>query len=329
MGNGWFSVKRGITNHPLFKRQPERLAIWLWLIDNAAWLDTKQDIKGKIVTVLRGSISASERRIAEEIGVGYQVVRTALKLFKTEQMISHTVTQGRTMVNLCNYDKYQTQPEPPNAEPTQGNLKLNAETNADRNIASLCNYDKSQTHTEPPNAPPNAEITLGQRTKEQKKDSYTVLFLKFWAAFPSGRKMGKKKCIATFNAAVKSGVDADHIIQAAEQYAALMARKQTEQRFIKNSTTWLNQGCWDDELETGRDDGALDNQGIRKVENGMGDSERGADRGEAPPRNAEDDLPGMLGAPEEENRSVPVGDVQAGRDRLEMLALSDGGGIVF
>ncbi len=74
---------------------------------------------------------------------------------------------------------------------------------------------------------------------------------------------------------------------------------------------------------------ALDNQGIRKVENGMGDSERGADRGEAPPRNAEDDLPGMFGAPEEENRSVPVGDVQAGRDRLEMLALSDGGGVVF
>ncbi len=295
MDNGWFSVEHGITNHPLFRRQPERLAIWIWLIDNAAWSDTKQDIKGKIVTVSRGSVSASERRIAKDVGVGRQVVRTALERFKANQMITPTLTQGRSMISLCNYDKYQTPPEADN--PT-----------------------------------PNPTLTLHQPTKEQKnkrKKKDSCAFSAFWAAYPAGRKVGKKKCAATFDAAVKSGVDADHIIQAAKEYAAFMAHKRTEQQFIKNSTTWLNQGCWDDELETGRDDGVLGNQGIRKVENGMGDSECGGDRGEAPPRDAEDDLPGMFGAPEEENQSLPVGDVQAGRDRLEMLALSDGGRIVF
>lgn len=81
--------------------------------------------------------------------------------------------------------------------------------------------------------------------------------------------------------------------------------------------------------EASASDGALDNQGIRKVENGMGDSERSGDRGEASPRDAADDLPGMFGASEEENRPVPIGDVQAGRDSVEMLALPDGGGGVL
>lgn len=217
MDNGWFSVKHGITGHPLFKHHPERLAIWIWLLDNAAWTDTEHDIGGKIVTVSRGSVSVSERRIATEVGVGYQVVRTALERFRTEQMVNAAVTHGRNMITLCNYGKYQT---PENT----------------------------------PNALPNASLTQRQRIKEQgkqKKKKDSCAFSAFWEAFPVGRKVGKKKCISAFDAAVKSGVSAEHIINAAKEYAALMARKQTEQRFIKNSTTWLNQGCWDDELNPG------------------------------------------------------------------------------
>lgn len=177
------------------------------------------------------------------------------------------------------------------------------------------------------NKPELPIATPREEKKRRREDS--CAFSGFWAAFPSGRKVGKKKCISVFNAAVRSGVSPEHIIEAVKKYAAHVEKRRTEDRYIKNSTTWLNQGCWDDELETGREDSALDNQGIRKIENGMGDSERGGDRGEAPPRDTEDDMPGMQSDPAEEIRSVPVGDVQAGRDRLEMLALSDGGRIVF
>lgn len=118
---GWFSVKRGITQHPLFKGNPERLAIWIWLIDNAVWQDTEHDIKGKTITVRRGQVAASERRIAEECGVGYQVVRTFLARLKAEQMINAEVTQGRNVITLCNYERYQSSKNQDNAE---GNATL-------------------------------------------------------------------------------------------------------------------------------------------------------------------------------------------------------------
>ena len=69
---GWFAVKHGITSHPIFRGQLARLAIWIWLLDNACWEDTPHDINGKTVVIPRGAVCASERRIAQEVGVGYQ-----------------------------------------------------------------------------------------------------------------------------------------------------------------------------------------------------------------------------------------------------------------
>lgn len=112
--SGWFSVKRGITKHPIFYKRPERLAIWLWLLDNACWADTKHDINGKIVTVPRGSVSVSERRIADEVGVGRQVVRTFLQLLTDQHMINPSPTHGKRVISLCNWDKYQKPAKPTN-----------------------------------------------------------------------------------------------------------------------------------------------------------------------------------------------------------------------
>lgn len=115
--SGWFAVKRGITSHPLFSGRPERLAIWLWLLDNAAWKETKHDIKGKTVMVPRGSVCASERRIAEEVGVGRQVVRTFLARLKDEHMINPDPTHGRNIISLCNWEKYQSANDGANPRP--------------------------------------------------------------------------------------------------------------------------------------------------------------------------------------------------------------------
>lgn len=121
--SGWFSVKRGITTHPIFKGYPERLAIWLWLIDNAAWKDTPHDVNGKTIMVKRGSVCASERRLAEEIGVGRQVIRTFLERLKADHMINAEITHGRTLITICNYNKYQSPQSghnpPPNPPLTQ------------------------------------------------------------------------------------------------------------------------------------------------------------------------------------------------------------------
>lgn len=174
--SGWFAVKRGITSHPIFKGHHERLAIWLWLLDNAVWQDTPHDIKGHTVIVKRGSVCASERRIADEVGVGYQVVRTFLARLKADHMINAEVTHGRSIITLCNYEKYQS------AKPSD-------------------------------NAQSNATLTQRQRTKEQgnkgtsKEEAKASLsdkptvggpsFDKFWEVWPLG-KIAKKNAAKAF-----------------------------------------------------------------------------------------------------------------------------------
>lgn len=70
-----------------------------------------------------------------------------------------------------------------------------------------------------------------------------INFEQFWRTYP--RREGKKAARAKFDQAIASGVPLDTILTAAAAYRDLPGR---EPRFTKHASTWLNQGCWDDEL---------------------------------------------------------------------------------
>lgn len=104
--SGWFAMKHGVSRHPLMKGNPERMAIWVWLVDNAVYQDVEHDFKGKMVKIKRGQVAVSQRRLAEKVGVGRQVVRTFLNRLTTERMINPDPTHGKSIITLCNYEKY-------------------------------------------------------------------------------------------------------------------------------------------------------------------------------------------------------------------------------
>jgi uncharacterized protein YdaU (DUF1376 family) len=97
-----------------------------------------------------------------------------------------------------------------------------------------------QSHSPAPTPTPTP------KRKRESKDSRA--FDAFWTAYP--KRLGKKAAAAKFSAAVKSGVSSQQIISGAERYAEHTKITRTEARFIKHPTTWLNQGCWDDELKS-------------------------------------------------------------------------------
>lgn len=71
-------------------------------------------------------------------------------------------------------------------------------------------------------------------------------FVLFWKAFP--RREAKQSAARKFKSATQAGVEPSKIIAAAERYALFCRQAQTEKQFIKLPDTWLNKGCWDDEL---------------------------------------------------------------------------------
>lgn len=132
--SGWFPVARGITAHPLMKAQPERLALWLWLLDHAAWKQTTFDVKGKLVVVPSGSVFVAVRRLAEETGVGYQVARTFLRHLQRAGLIRIEPKHGLSLISILGQAKDPQSPDQANAAP-------------------------------------NAALTQSQRTKEEGKTS--------------------------------------------------------------------------------------------------------------------------------------------------------------
>lgn len=77
---------------------------------------------------------------------------------------------------------------------------------------------------------------------KQKPQDTEQVFEQFWNAYPN--KKEKKGARAKFDAAVKSGVDPAKIVAAAKSYAV---SDQVKRGFAKHPTTWLHNGCWDDE----------------------------------------------------------------------------------
>lgn len=223
--SGWLAMKRGITSHPLFKGRHDRLAIWVWLLDNAAWKDTRQDVNGRTVPVPRGSVLTSERRIASELGIGYQVVRTFLDRLATERMIKAEANAGRTLISLCNWSKYQV----PQASS---------------------------------NAPGNAGLTQHQRTKgtreqEEGKREGAIApsgatasepdgFAAFWEAYPhKAGKVGRKPALAAYRRALGRGATEPAILDGARLYHFA---ENVKRGIVRNPSTWLNQDGWTDEI---------------------------------------------------------------------------------
>jgi len=70
-------------------------------------------------------------------------------------------------------------------------------------------------------------------------------FSEFWKIYP--RRVSKKAAIKSFIRALKDGATLKEIIDGAKKYATFVFSSETEMRFVKHPTTWLNNGCWDDE----------------------------------------------------------------------------------
>jgi hypothetical protein len=102
-----------------------------------------------------------------------------------------------------------------------------------------------QAKTNPVPSRPEGIKDLSNHGSDQR--SIGAKFDEFWSAYP--RREAKKGARAKFAAAVKGGTTADDLIAAAVRYAAYVVAVGREREKIKLPTSWLNQGCWDDELE--------------------------------------------------------------------------------
>ncbi len=142
--------------------------------------------------------------------------------------------------------------------------RMSGERRAEKAMANNDNSDLGEASASTQNEPEKSTVDkkeerVGKPTLKNVSD-----FTAFWAVYP--RRLGKKTAASKFSAAVKSGVSPQHLIDAAARYAAHVTKNRIEEKYIKHPTTWLNQGCWDDELKPENNRRPADDRFSRKIE---------------------------------------------------------------
>lgn len=106
---GFITLQRKVRDHPLFREDPARLGAWTWLLLTACWKNTPYNVGGKIITLKRGQLCVSLRQLASEWGWSKSTVDRFVTRLETETMVTREAGQGRMVLTICNYDKYQDQ----------------------------------------------------------------------------------------------------------------------------------------------------------------------------------------------------------------------------
>jgi len=97
---------------------------------------------------------------------------------------------------------------------------------------------KTQSKTK---AQGSRKLEVGSSSSQEKM---TADFERFWEVFPRGRRKSKAKALDSWQKAIASGVDPEFLIRRAGEYAD---SAEGRGQYVKMPSTWLNQGCWDDD----------------------------------------------------------------------------------
>ncbi|AJA07437.1 hypothetical protein SKP52_02510 [Sphingopyxis fribergensis] len=105
--SGFAVLYREATDHPLFAGDSSRFGAWAWLVLKACWKPTKFNVSGSTMTIQRGQLCVSRSQLATAWGWSQSAVERFLTRLQTEQMIGRATGQGRSIITICNYEKYQ------------------------------------------------------------------------------------------------------------------------------------------------------------------------------------------------------------------------------
>lgn len=127
--SGYVKAHRDRFAHPLFGKEPFcRGYAWDWIVSRACWKATKYDVRGQIIEVSRGQFVASPDEMARAWNWSRSAVIRFLMRLQTEHMIEQSTGHKKTIITVCNYEKYQAD-EPNTGHKSGRNIGHKPDTN--------------------------------------------------------------------------------------------------------------------------------------------------------------------------------------------------------
>lgn len=213
MPKGWIKLHRKIQDCWIwFEKEPfDKRSAWIDLLLSANHSDQKLLFNGEFITVQRGQILTSIRKLSDKWKWSYDKTIRFLKLIENDGMIKKESNSYRTLISIENYEVYQDLQSP-----------------NEHQQVSLPNTVRT----------PTSDKQECKECKNENKNTYTHAFEEFYREYP--RKKDKGNAFKKFNARLKSGFSEVELIQAAKNYSDECKRNHTEVKYIKYPATFLS-----------------------------------------------------------------------------------------
>lgn len=109
---GWIKIHRKMLANPVVFKDPDHLAVWMYLLLSASHKKHKTLFGGKPIFLEAGQLITGRKKISEATGVNPSKVKRILNLFKTDQQIDQQATRYGSIITILEWDKYQENDQP-------------------------------------------------------------------------------------------------------------------------------------------------------------------------------------------------------------------------
>lgn len=104
---GWIKIHRKMLDNPVVWKDPDYLAVWMYLLLNATHADYSAVFGGKKITLHAGQLITGRYKISEFTKVQSDKVHRILKFLKSEQQIAQQTSSKNSLITILNWDVYQ------------------------------------------------------------------------------------------------------------------------------------------------------------------------------------------------------------------------------
>jgi hypothetical protein len=172
-------------------------------------------------TINRGQVVVGRKKLAFDLGISEDQVRTAINHLKSTSDITVKTTNKFSIVSIANYEIY------------QGKLP-----------SKIPIKSPDQSPTNPQQIP-----TIKECKNEKNKDMVSPLeasFQKFWGVYP--KKVAKDAALKAFKKLAPDESLLNKIVSSVESFTQTRDWQKEDGQFIPNPATWLNGRRWEDEI---------------------------------------------------------------------------------
>lgn len=111
-GKGWIKAHRSWLDNPVIMKDPDHVAVWVYLNLSATHKEMTADFGGKVITLMPGQLITGRDAIASRTGVNsYKVERVLKRLISAQLITQQTCSKGR-LISLINWKSEQESAQP-------------------------------------------------------------------------------------------------------------------------------------------------------------------------------------------------------------------------